>query len=82
MSVHCLQLVVLFFFSRQEIRTATSSMTSVPKPLKFLRPHYGTLQAQYEKMPESDLKVKTIELDILFSDFPYVLASFSKLFIF
>ncbi|GFP86441.1 26S proteasome non-ATPase regulatory subunit 2 homolog a [Phtheirospermum japonicum] len=41
---------------RQEIRTSTSSMTSVPKPLKFLRPHYGTLQAHYEKMAESDLK--------------------------
>ncbi|XVF02046.1 hypothetical protein REPUB_Repub04eG0142400 [Reevesia pubescens] len=41
---------------RQEIRTSTSSMTSVPKPLKFLRPHYGTLKAFYERMPESDLK--------------------------
>ncbi|CAA2982178.1 26S proteasome non-ATPase regulatory subunit 2 homolog A [Olea europaea subsp. europaea] len=41
---------------RQEIRTATSSMTSVPKPLKFLRPHYGTLQAHYEKIADSDLK--------------------------
>ncbi|XP_073010327.1 26S proteasome non-ATPase regulatory subunit 2 homolog A-like [Typha latifolia] len=41
---------------RQEIRTATSSMTSVPKPLKFLRPHYGTLKAYFEIMPESDLK--------------------------
>ncbi|CAA0808637.1 26S proteasome non-ATPase regulatory subunit 2 homolog A [Striga hermonthica] len=41
---------------RQEIRTATSSMTSVPKPLKFLRPHYGTLLARYEKMADSDLK--------------------------
>ncbi|MCD7453768.1 26S proteasome non-ATPase regulatory subunit 2 A, partial [Datura stramonium] len=41
---------------RQEIRTATSSMTSVPKPLKFLRPHYGTLKGFYEKMPDSDLK--------------------------
>ncbi|KAL2245714.1 26S proteasome non-ATPase regulatory subunit 2 homolog A [Sesamum indicum] len=41
---------------RQEIRTATSSMTSVPKPLKFLRPHYGTLQTHYEKMEDSDLK--------------------------
>ena len=30
---------------RNEIRTATSSMTSVPKPLKFLREHYGTLAA-------------------------------------
>nr|CAD1827733.1 unnamed protein product [Ananas comosus var. bracteatus] len=41
---------------RQEIRTATSSMTSVPKPLKFLRPHYGTLKEYFERMPESDLK--------------------------
>ncbi|KAJ3410476.1 proteasome regulatory particle base subunit [Chytridiales sp. JEL 0842] len=29
------------------IRTATSSMTSVPKPLKFLRPHYATLKDTY-----------------------------------
>ncbi|WJX50926.1 26S proteasome non-ATPase regulatory subunit 2 A [Trifolium repens] len=41
---------------RQEIRTSTSSMTSVPKPLKFLRPHYGTLKAYYETMTESELK--------------------------
>ncbi|VAI43697.1 unnamed protein product [Triticum turgidum subsp. durum] len=41
---------------RQEIRSATSSMTSVPKPLKFLRPHYGTLKSYYETMPESELK--------------------------
>ncbi|KAL3325699.1 hypothetical protein AABB24_036770 [Solanum stoloniferum] len=47
---------------RQEIRTATISMT-VPKPLKFLRPHYGTLKGFYEKMPDSDLK--TLLADIL-----------------
>ncbi|XP_050381394.1 26S proteasome non-ATPase regulatory subunit 2 homolog A isoform X2 [Argentina anserina] len=41
---------------RQEIRTSTSSMTSVPKPLKYLRPHYGTLKAYYETMADSDLK--------------------------
>ncbi|XP_047340824.1 26S proteasome non-ATPase regulatory subunit 2 homolog A [Impatiens glandulifera] len=41
---------------RQEIRTSTSSMTSVPKPLKFLRPHYATLKSYYETMVESDLK--------------------------
>ncbi|OVA05659.1 Proteasome/cyclosome repeat [Macleaya cordata] len=41
---------------RQEIRTSTSSMTSVPKPLKFLRPHYGTLKTYYETMGDSDLK--------------------------
>lgn len=50
----------LFFFVwslRQEIRASTSSMTSVPKPLKFLRPHYGTLKAFHQTMPDSDLKV-------------------------
>ncbi|VFQ88011.1 unnamed protein product [Cuscuta campestris] len=41
---------------RQEIRTATSSMTSVPKPLKFLRPHYEKLKLHYEEMPVSDIK--------------------------
>ncbi|XAR49588.1 hypothetical protein NMG60_11032840 [Bertholletia excelsa] len=41
---------------RQEIRSSTSSMTSVPKPLKFLRPHYGTLKTYYETMKDSDLK--------------------------
>ena len=35
----------------KEIRTATSSMTSVPKPLKFLRPHYGTLKDAYKAGP-------------------------------
>lgn len=58
---------MLIFLSRQEIRTATSSMTSVPKPLKFLRPHYGTLQAHYEKMSDSDMKVIIIDFAILFS---------------
>ncbi|KAL1823149.1 hypothetical protein ACET3Z_009927 [Daucus carota] len=48
---------------RQEIRTSTSSMTSVPKPLKFLRPHYGTLKAHYETMETSD--VKKLLADIL-----------------
>jgi hypothetical protein len=33
---------------RREIRTATSSMTSVPKPLKFLRPSYVPLKEAFE----------------------------------
>jgi 26S proteasome regulatory subunit N1 len=33
------------------IKTSTSSMTAVPKPLKFLRPHYDELAALYEKWP-------------------------------
>ena len=36
-----------------EIRSSTSSMTSVPKPLKFLRPHYDTLKGVYESWPAS-----------------------------
>jgi len=33
---------------RKEIVTSTSSMTSVPKPLKFLRPHYPALKDKFE----------------------------------
>jgi 26S proteasome regulatory subunit N1 len=33
---------------RREIRTATSSMTSVPKPLKFLRPFYESLKDTFQ----------------------------------
>lgn len=36
----------------KEIRTATTSMTSVPKPLKFLRPHYQTIKAAHETVPD------------------------------
>ncbi len=32
-------------------RTATTSMTSVPKPLKFLRPHYDALAARLDAAP-------------------------------
>ncbi|KNZ81635.1 26S proteasome regulatory subunit rpn-1 [Termitomyces sp. J132] len=41
---------------RTLIRTSTSSMTSVPKPLKFLRPHYPDLQALYETWSISEDK--------------------------
>ena len=33
------------------IKTSTSSMTAVPKPLKYLRPHYDELAALYVKWP-------------------------------
>ncbi|RXW17645.1 hypothetical protein EST38_g8208 [Candolleomyces aberdarensis] len=52
---------------RTLIRTSTSSMTSVPKPLKFLRPHYPDLQALYETWSPSDNKS-------LFADILSVLA--------
>ncbi|SOV04151.1 probable RPN1 - 26S proteasome regulatory subunit [Ustilago sp. UG-2017a] len=38
---------------RTLIRTSTSSMTSVPKPLKFLRPHYPELKTLYESWKQA-----------------------------
>ena len=35
---------------KEEIRSATSSMTSVPKPLKFLKDHYEKIQEFYSGM--------------------------------
>ena len=32
-------------------------MTAVPKPLKFLRPHYKSLTELYEQWPEGENKV-------------------------
>ncbi|TRM60317.1 armadillo-type protein [Schizophyllum amplum] len=48
---------------RTLIRTSTSSMTSVPKPLKFLRPHYPELQKLYDAWPSSE--DKSLFADIL-----------------
>lgn len=42
---------------RRQIRSSTTSMTSVPKPLKFLRPHYGKLKEIYEGMVPGENKV-------------------------
>ncbi|KAE8036855.1 hypothetical protein FH972_009488 [Carpinus fangiana] len=39
------------------IKTSTSSMTAVPKPLKFLRPHYESLEKAYESWPQGDDKL-------------------------
>ncbi|KAI2624184.1 26S proteasome regulatory complex, non-ATPase subcomplex, Rpn1 subunit [Hypoxylon sp. NC1633] len=41
---------------KTSIKTSTSSMTAVPKPLKFLRPHYETMTKLYEEWPEGDDK--------------------------
>lgn len=46
------------------IKTSTSSMTAVPKPLKFLRPHYDELAAVYEKWSPSPVKVRLYMYDI------------------
>lgn len=39
-----------------EIRSTAATMTSVPKPLKFLRPHYEVLKARLEELPDGDNK--------------------------
>ncbi|KAI1423293.1 armadillo-type protein [Xylaria sp. FL1777] len=44
------------------IKTSTSSMTAVPKPLKFLRPHYDTLTKLYESWPEGDYKASLADV--------------------
>uniref|UniRef100_A0A7S4BU81 26S proteasome non-ATPase regulatory subunit 2 homolog n=1 Tax=Chrysotila carterae TaxID=13221 RepID=A0A7S4BU81_CHRCT len=46
-----------------EIRTSTSSMTSVPKPLKFLRTHYAPLKEVHAAA--SDSETKTLLADVL-----------------
>ncbi|KAJ4368073.1 proteasome regulatory particle base subunit [Neocucurbitaria cava] len=38
------------------IKTSTSSMTAVPKPLKFLRPHYENFEKAYASWPEGEDK--------------------------
>eukprot|EP01118_Nematostelium_gracile_P000182 TRINITY_DN1017_c0_g1_i1.p1 TRINITY_DN1017_c0_g1~~TRINITY_DN1017_c0_g1_i1.p1 ORF type:complete len:876 (+),score=310.73 TRINITY_DN1017_c0_g1_i1:43-2670(+) len=48
---------------RKEIKDSTSSMTSVPKPLKFLRPHYDTLKNALEKTTKPENKA--LHSDIL-----------------
>jgi len=38
------------------IRASTTSMTSVPKPLKFMIPHFDAMKAAYEKMAAGPVK--------------------------
>jgi len=38
------------------IRASTTSMTSVPKPLKFMIPHFDSMKAAYEKMVDGPVK--------------------------
>lgn len=42
-----------------ELRSATSSMTSVPKPLKFLRPHFDTLKKLHAGIAD-----ETVQADV------------------
>jgi 26S proteasome regulatory subunit N1 len=46
---------------KKEVAGATQSMTSVPKPLKFLSKHYTGLKEIYHATPSSDFKVRVIQ---------------------
>ncbi|XP_076169384.1 regulatory particle non-ATPase 1 [Ptiloglossa arizonensis] len=48
---------------RSHIRLSTTSMTSVPKPLKFMRPYYDTMKVIYEKI--TNVKAKELCSDII-----------------
>ena len=37
-------------------------MTSVPKPLKFLRSHYDTIKNAYEKIIDTETKVSVLNI--------------------
>ncbi|GAB9463320.1 26S proteasome non-atpase regulatory subunit 2 [Globisporangium polare] len=49
-------------YLRNEIRTATSSMTSVPKPLKFLRPSYEPLKVAFETFKAGETKIDLADI--------------------
>ncbi|KAL3945265.1 MAG: hypothetical protein SGBAC_000676 [Bacillariaceae sp.] len=58
-----------------ELRTATASMTSVPKPLKFLRPHFASIKNLYKTMEKStDLANDALEFRARLADVLAVLA--------
>ncbi|UQC89883.1 proteasome/cyclosome [Colletotrichum lupini] len=44
------------------IKTSTSSMTAVPKPLKFLRPHYETMTKLFEDWPTGENKTSLADV--------------------
>lgn len=47
---------------KSSIKTSTSSMTAVPKPLKFLRPHYETLTKLYDDWPDGENKTSLADV--------------------
>ena len=57
-----------------ELRTATSSMTSVPKPLKFLRPHFAPIKTLYTTFQDADLEKDSLEFRARLADVLAVLA--------
>ena len=49
---------------KTEITTSTTSMTSIPKPLKFMIPHFAAIKEFYSKL-ENGNKFKLLVSDLL-----------------
>jgi 26S proteasome regulatory subunit N1 len=49
---------------KSEITTSTTSMTSIPKPLKFMIPHYAAIKEFYTKLDINN-KFKLVLADLL-----------------
>lgn len=47
---------------RMLIRTSTTSMTSVPKPLKYLRNFYPNLRNTYARLKREEAKIRFAEI--------------------
>lgn len=47
---------------RMLMRTSTTSMTAVPKPLKYLRSFYPSLKSRYERLEREEVKVRFAEI--------------------
>ena len=50
---------------RKELRESTSSMTSVPAPLKFLGPQFADMKAVYAGMPASENKRERVAVCLI-----------------
>ena len=59
---------------KSSVRESTTSMTAVPKPLKFLRPHYPVMTDLYEKWSCEGAARKPAELVVQLADVLSVLA--------
>jgi 26S proteasome regulatory subunit N1 len=47
---------------KNEVSTSTASMTSIPRPLKFLRLHYDAIKEYQENLRQSDQKDREFKL--------------------
>lgn len=64
---------------RTKIKESTSSMTSVPKPLKFLRNQYDSLKAVYEKITDKSTKVRLGRSNFeIFVSFKYIFSYYNN----